>query len=1233
MKSPTLYDPIAQAQLPGSTHNPKARFICWRAIWIYTEKQAYATGEEITFLAISEEPDPHEFHWHFGDQTAVSTPSGTFIKKYLHPDRYNITVSSNHGSVESDIYNVVIQRAVHLNRLLYTRSVLLNTSVPFSCRINAGTDVTYLWDFGDGTRRVGQDIEHHVFNSTGEFIVEVTVSNLVSSASLRGYVFVVTEPCQPPPVKNMGPSKIQVQIVGTIVYSTYSVLIEVMPSRLVSIINGGTNVFINRHNSNTNITLDGRRSYDPDFSDNIMSIVHVSCLECRENAINWNEWFSIKATCESCPINVTYFWKLYLVNASSKSTQDVPFCGSLDISSLSKLEADTLSIQQLATSVSPSILNPKSFSGNEFKVTHGSVVSLHKWGRSVEHQNPSLMDLLSETESASVEIGSGVVNEMDFALFHLPVTTKDKNPSKKESGAEYPDEHGYLDYEDFYSGVEEADSGVSVGRPTGPHNSDNAVSHSSEYDGDNLVGPGNVGHVVSEKTLLDLYKELIQPAFFESFTSTGISSSLVTFKPMMLKPKSLYMLEVSANSKQVLQGKTQLFFSTHPAPEGMVCHVQPSSGYEVHTYFGIFCTSGKEDLLYEYSFSVGNSRKKILYKGRDYQHYFYLPSGDPYDDYKVAIYITVRNRFGASTKPCLVNVKVWPSFNTNLMSLSNPDQELYVYGLSNLTNLIMMKNTQDIINYIFLLTATFKCLSLDTEAHVKQQTQTRAALISAVCQLDPTNQELLFDILYTLSDLLKDSNQVTFDSALLVTKYIHKFKSSLVDSQVLKSLMSILSYILEAQIPSSRLTLDVLHTTTDSVLMYLLSSREPQFSVNSTIINLQAWQNSDFLITRTNVDLVTFYIPHMPINKHTSRDYDEKSCFITVITSYRQNPYHWAKTPLQANGHVGDMKLFNCSTKREIQMRHMSTPLIIEFQKQEATNNASKTNTIFTQYAGIMYLMILNADYDKSASNKYVADEVDYTLSVESTQCLVWDGVKEWRSDGCSVLQSFTSTKVNCSVRANPMVCIVIVVLVAFYAVLLVFCNHADVHVEKNLGTFILPDNNPSDQFFYAVTINTGLRSRAKMTAKVHVVLYGEKGVSQTRELINPDHKYFTCNSRTTFILSSAQSLGNIWQGSPMWIISLHTTLSSTSASFKPTTCMSSLTTSINLLFGPPLFPFAVGFILSVLLPMYPISKPSQSGLSHFVPKTSYIRCPSNKLIFNLAHPRHLPMETSISDS
>lgn len=69
--------------------------------------------------------------------------------------------------------------------------------------------------------------------------------------------------------------------------------------------------------------------------------------------------------------------------------------------------------------------------------------------------------------------------------------------------------------------------------------------------------------------------------------------------------------------------------------------------------------------------------------------------------------------------------------------------------------------------------------------------------------------------------------------------------------------------------------------------------------MNATFIKLLAWKNSDVSLTRQSVDLTTFYIPHMPVIKHTNRDYDEKSCFITQIISYRQNPYHWARTPLQ----------------------------------------------------------------------------------------------------------------------------------------------------------------------------------------------------------------------------------------------------------------------------------------------------------------------------------------------
>ncbi|KAM4705089.1 polycystin-1-like protein 1 [Rhinophrynus dorsalis] len=47
---------------------------------------------------------------------------------------------------------------------------------------------------------------------------------------------------------------------------------------------------------------------------------------------------------------------------------------------------------------------------------------------------------------------------------------------------------------------------------------------------------------------------------------------------------------------------------------------------------------------------------------------------------------------------------------------------------------------------------------------------------------------------------------------------------------------------------------------------------------------------------------------------------------------------------------------------------------------------------------------------------------------------------------------------------------------------------------------------------------------------KVHIVLHGEDGVSETRELHCPDKALFEKNSRHTFIMSIPDSLGPIWK-------------------------------------------------------------------------------------------------------
>uniref|UniRef100_A0A4W4GFV4 Polycystic kidney disease 1b n=1 Tax=Electrophorus electricus TaxID=8005 RepID=A0A4W4GFV4_ELEEL len=1251
---------------------PHISQMCFSAVRVYTEKQAYATGVNISFVAVTAEPDPLEFHWQFGDSVTVVTTSRRFIKSYALPDRYNVSVSLSNGHycASSAVYRVVIQHVVQLTRLRYSPTALPNTAVQLICRGRPATDVTYLWDFGDGIQRFGQGIVHHVYNRTGEFVIKVTVSNLVSSASLQGHLFVVSEPCKPPPVKNMGPSLIQVwryqpvqlsvtyeapiqcrvsrgllyswslcdrggqplhipltdtnkqylhlpeyflhygtykvlakvQVAGSIVYSNYSVLLEVRPSPPVSTITGATHLFLSRHDSNAIITLDGRGSHDPDFPDNVMrygwkctavntaeslcftepvptsfavlafpvNVLRTRCdlfkftltvhsgwrsassdmfitvrskPKCRGNSVNWNEQLAVTAACESCPGNITYSWQLYLVKASHRALAEVPFCSSVDIRSASDTGGTAFSSQQSGEAVpmSGSFLNDYlhttavSALSNEASISNDDVPDV----KAVPHGTVRTESGRSGMHATPPNVIHHTINQWSFHVYF------------------------FQDYEDLYSGIEEADPGDPLGRPTDPYDLDEAIRPSDVHQGDNVVGPNSLGRGEPEKTLLDLPRELIQPLVFESLTYTGTSSPVVTFKPSMLKPKSLYMLEVSA-SKSEHRGKAQLFLPTWAAPEGVACQVQPSTGLEMHTHFSIFCSTGQQDLIYEFSFSVGSSPSTRLYKGRNYQHYFSLPSGDPDSDYTVTIFIKIGNRLGALTRPCPVSITVLPSFQRT-SSPSSPIIDIFlllcrfVYGLGNLTNLMQTRNDRDIINYISLLTGVLNRLSQDPQSSAELQKHTRAALISAGCHVTITSQVSVFHALHITSDVV------------------------LVSEVWLKDLYC----LVVCNRPVCRRHGNSSHP------MYMQSSKDSEYSVNSTFMKLMAWHCSSFPTPVKTINGTTFYIPNTletDINRGSS-DNEQAPCFITRLVSYKQNPFHWQRAPKQLVGGVVDIKVFNCTTRREVQMKvvsleqikrgvsftlmqrevnthqfditpellHKALQVTVEFRRPSSRifpvlmlfryRSASSLNITFLRSlfkivladAGTGYLMILNADFNKSSRNRYISKAVNYTLSIQAIECLAWDGLREWRPNDCSC------SVMSSSVSACLTPCVMAAVCTALYAVMLVFGKDADGRMEQNSSPLLLPDNKPSDHFLYAITTDTGLRSAASMTAKVYIVLYGENGLSQTRELSSPDHKLFTRNSRNTFILSAPQSLGRVWQvhlwhdnggASPSWFLS-----------------------------------------------------------------------------------------------
>lgn len=83
-----------------------------------------------------------------------------------HPGRYQVTVeaSSRFGSVVSEAHLIKVQERIVANRLLSTNSALVNTSVAFECRISFGTEVTYRWDFGDGTVSLGSSSSSHIYH-------------------------------------------------------------------------------------------------------------------------------------------------------------------------------------------------------------------------------------------------------------------------------------------------------------------------------------------------------------------------------------------------------------------------------------------------------------------------------------------------------------------------------------------------------------------------------------------------------------------------------------------------------------------------------------------------------------------------------------------------------------------------------------------------------------------------------------------------------------------------------------------------------------------------------------------------------------------------------------------------------------------------------------------------------------------------------------------------------------
>lgn len=120
------------------------------------------------------------FTWDFGDGSATVTdpnPSHTFTDV----GAYTVTLTATNNTGSDSISQMVeVLQAPDAVFAPSSSSVMVGDSVTFN-NTSTGTDLSYLWDFGDGSATVTDPAPTHTYNQTGTFTVTLTVSNGLGS--------------------------------------------------------------------------------------------------------------------------------------------------------------------------------------------------------------------------------------------------------------------------------------------------------------------------------------------------------------------------------------------------------------------------------------------------------------------------------------------------------------------------------------------------------------------------------------------------------------------------------------------------------------------------------------------------------------------------------------------------------------------------------------------------------------------------------------------------------------------------------------------------------------------------------------------------------------------------------------------------------------------------------------------------------------------------------------------
>ncbi|KAK1334730.1 LOW QUALITY PROTEIN: hypothetical protein QTO34_004296 [Cnephaeus nilssonii] len=733
--------------------------------------------------------------------------------------------------------------------------------------------------------------------------------------------------------------------------------------------------------------------------------VHISWGTFRGVPVNWNEELSLRAACEDCgEAALSYSWDLFLVNATGRDREEVPFCravgllGSSGLGSGSKL-SESYPLSPGPRRAEPHV-TPVPFTRKPWPWTLGRA-DLSATGRASAESTVPAPQVPTAVDPAAPEgdpwdegrtvLGLGIppTNHMEpYLLGGGGGAGTDCRPTviicwAWPLGVLYPQSRGpevaqgdvcapsgscafpgslvhvkrshsvlHADFEAYYSDVQEAvpSRGRQPAAWTSMHLSASgpgASEDESRGDGDNLVGPFLPTASAWPTLLVDWPKSPVSRAVFQGYTASGITGQTVTVKPYSLSPGETYVLQAVVASGHSFLGKAQLYVTVNRAPQDVACQVQPHRGLEADTIFSVFCTSGRPDFRYEFGYRIGNASKCTLYRGTDAQHYFALPAGEPVDGYQVLVSTVITDGDGSQTQPCAVAVTVLPRLHGDRC----PGEDVYNASLRNLSTLQRMGSDSEVRNYVAVTTKVLSRWAREgRSSSCGQWSRIQDAFISSVCRLAPQDQEEATDSVLLLRDLLRFPNKLSLASALLILHCAHTLLAPsrppagcAVDAGQVRELILLVSRVLEATDHGhSRSSGRLLEEGAQAIADALLGclSSRGEHQVHVSAGQTEAHAQ---LHRRPQSSVQSLG----PVRVRLPADlagWEPSLCYVSQLLLFRTSPFLQGRAPGQV-GALLALSLHCCSSRRPLHRPRLRMPVTVEFEEEDGPGDRRNETT------------------------------------------------------------------------------------------------------------------------------------------------------------------------------------------------------------------------------------------------------------------------------------------------